>query len=947
MKARFKGKGEKIIRRDGHELLFHPGEWAMIPTLNVYNFLRQFPSDFDVVTEYDIEPFKKAGLQFTFSGNTVSTSHKPTIRYFEGLSILHRSARLPEKGISVYRIKTYSDTYLGAYASIQSQVRVLCFRTKGGIGDILMTTPVLEAIAKKYPHYVVDYACPRRYWPLLENFPFVNGLLDVKEVNMDGYDILYDMTRACIQYEGKTQPSVDLNRTEIFGKIGRIEPHEIPRVKMILSRTEIEAGLYPDLRRSACKSALLRSEERRSNEDLLIGVSLDSSAPVRSYPHREELLRSLLDEYPDALVLLFSKNDPKVFDDPRLLKFVNYSFRDIATLLNRCDIFVGPDTGLCHIASSLRTPTVWLFTHINGEIRTRGYDTSIVAQVLPPACGLPSPCWYAFICDELKQRENGTPPPCATSLKPGIVMEQVRRTLWKPNISMLVVSHNNFEMTKDCIQRLLRVKKYTDEVILIDNGSSDQTQEYFSHMVDMEQGFRYYREGKNTGCVLARNKAISLAKGRFIWMLDNDQFIKYFSLDRVKQTEGDIVGVEGWWIDEKGMAKPYSRTGMLNYVGAGGMFAKAEVIKGIGAFDPEYSPAWFEDPDICFKAREAGFTLGLCENSYIDHIPHSTNHKQKTFNSQEVWRNNREYFVNKWSFLNQTPLVSIVILTHNDSEVTIRCLEQIYRETEVHDIEIIVVDNGSNKKEKKLLEEYGEKPHLKIEYATENLMVAKGRNLGASLANGENILFLDNDMLVPKGWLPAMISTLDTANAVATSPMVVDIIENTNRTRFIATVIKDGAIHEVKENAGPVETDFLPGGAMLVKRALFKKEDFDEKFVFGVEDYDWCLRVKALGYKLWTTPDITFIHAKKTRGRTITKYDDEERKRKGSSYIEDSIRLFLYRWERELPNQWSRPGWLSWAVGKDNVADVQSVPDFYCFLQEEVGKRYPDEIRMN
>ena len=953
MKARFKGRQEKIIQRDGHRLVFSPGEWSFIPTLGIFYYLKQFPSDFDVVCEFDIEPFKKAGLQFSFKGRTVSTNHKPTIRYFDKLSILKRSAYLPEKGIQHYRIKTHSDTYLGGYASIQSQVRVLCYRTKGGIGDILMTTPVVEAIAKKYPHYVIDFACPEKYMPLLENNPFVNKVLDVEKIEEDAYEVLYDMTRACIQYEGRTQPNVDLNRTEIFGKIGGLDPHDIPRVKLFLTTSEVRAGLGMDLKRSAEFQRLIsydNEEGERTNQHLLIGLCFESSAPVRSYPHGEALLVELFKEYPGATVLLFSKEPLEIeFEHPRLFKLVDFSFRDIAAILNRCDVFIGPDTGLCHISSSLRTPTVWLFTHINGEVRTRGYDTSIVAQVLPPACGLPSPCWYGFSCDPTgEQRENGISPPCAVSITPMIVMAHVRRTLSTPNISFLVVGHNQFDMSRDCINRLLEVKKYTDEIIFIDNGSTDDTTRYFSHLAadPYAFGFRYFREKENTGCVLARNKALSKASGRFVWFLDNDQFIKYYSLDRIKMVEGDLVGVEGWWINERGFAKPYHRTGMINYVGAGGMFAKRRDLERLGGFDPKYSPAWFEDPDICFKAREAGMTLGLSTDANIDHIAHSTNHSQTDFSSPKVWKRNRKYFTQKWAHLNSSPSVSVLILTHNDSEITMRCIDRIYRETDINDIEIIVVDNGSNEKEKALLAEYKEKPHLRIHFSEENLMVAKGRNLAASMARGDNLLFLDNDMIVPKGWLQGLLLTLDENNVVATSPTVVDVLPEKTQTRFIATVIEDGAIKEIRENSGPMDSDFLPGGAMLVRRALFEKFNFDEKFVFGVEDYDWCLRVKRAGYKFRTSPDITFVHAKKTRERTITKYDDEERKRKGSSFIEDSIRLFLFRWGEVLPNQYKEPGWFSWAIGKDKEITGNMIVDVYRIVEDEVAKRYPEERRV-
>lgn len=919
----------------------------MLPTIRWYDLLRQHGTEFDVICEFDLQPFRKPGLDLQFEGRTVQSAHKPTQRFLDAQTKLVRlQATLPEKGVRVYRLLAYSETFLHSYISMQSQVRVLAMRTKGGIGDIIMTLPVLEAIKKYYPHYVVDYACPDEFLPLLKNNPFTQNLFSVGAGNPNNYEITLDMTRECIQYEGRTMPDVKLNRSEIFGKLAGIKPADMPRTKLFLSDPQIHAGHHIDFKRSAQESRLLEFDGL-SNKQMVIGICLLSSSSVRSYPHGEELIENLLIEYPDALLCLFQKVDKVNFNHDRLLKFTDFSFADLMTIINRCDLFVGPDTGLTHIASSLRVPTIWLFTHIDGKVRTRGYDTSSIVQRTPPPCELSDPCWYQFPCDpERTQREVEGAPPCAMALSPEMVMNKVRGVLDTPHLSILVVCHNQFGLTMDCIDRILATRKFNDEVILIDNGSTDDTEKHFTIMDREEHLFFYHRELTNTGCVLARNAAIEKARGQFVWILDNDQLISYFSLDRIKQTEGDLVGVEGWWINHQGLADRSSKIGAMNYVGAGGLFAKRKVLMQLGRFDEKYSPAWFEDPDLSFKATEAGFSLGLCENSGIEHLAHSTNHSQTDFNSAKIWKRNRDYFVKKWqTIFSAKPTVSIVILTHNDSDVTKRCIDRIYQTTELKDIEIVVVENGSDKEERDKIAEYSMRPNMKMHYANENLMVAKGRNLGADLASGDHILFLDNDMFLPEGWLPPLLSTLDENNVVATSPTVIDHRPDGKHVRFVATSIKDGRIHEHSNQEKKVECDFLPGGSLFVKSNLFKQYPFDENFVFGVEDYDWCLTVRQAGFKFMNTPEIIFLHVKKSR-RTITPYDDAERKRKGSSFIEDSIRLFLYRHEKQLPNQWKEPGWLSWAVGKDNDPRVQSTVDFFCFLHEQVADRYPEEIRV-
>jgi GT2 family glycosyltransferase len=940
MKARLKGEKARSVKFGGEVVKFTPGEWTYLPSISFYKRLLDFKDEFDVVCEYDIQPFQKAGLVLSFRGRTVRTSHKPTIRHLDNSpKVVTRQALLPETGEVIYRIKGFNDVYLGAYVSILSQVKVLCFRSKGGIGDIIMTIPSLEAAKRRYPNYQIDYSCPKEYLPLLENCPFINKLIPLGEADHAEYHVVYDMTRKCIEYEGRTMPAVDLNRTEIFAKVLGFEPKDVPRPKLFLSREEIYSGLYIDLGQTSLHSSLTK-RSRVENDRLLIGVCVDSSAAVRSYPYAEELIDMLSVNYSNAMILFFDNSGEYDFKHDNVYVFSRLPLREVLTIISRCDIFVGPDTGLSHMAASLRVPTLWWFTHTDGLIRTRGYEEVKVIQGGSPPCPLGRPCWYEFPCDpELKLRDTDCSLPCRMNSPPSEVLLQVDKVVSVPLLSIVVVCHNQIAYTKQCISNILEAKKFSDEVILIDNGSTDGTQEYFSRMESIE----YYRLSSNTGCVSARNLGIELAKGRFVLFLDNDQFISYYTLDELKRGEGDIVGVEGWWIDDNGLAYPHHRVGMLNYVGAGGMLAKREMLLDLEKFDETYSPAWFEDPDLCLTAAERGYTVGLVEDAGIKHVGHATNHTQKTFDSQEVWKRNREYFIMKWAERRKSPLVSIVILTHNDSDSTIRCLESIYRTSDMDLIEVIVVDNGSNGEESAKLLFY-EKPKLRVFYNEKNIMVAAGRNMGALQANGENILFLDNDMVLPEGWMAGLLSTLDETNAVATSPVIVDKTPRGDVVRFVATVIEDGRMKEVKDRKHR-RCDFLPGGALLVRRALFEEFSFDEKYVYGVEDYDWCMRVKKAGYIFLNTPSVTFLHMKMKPGRTINKYDEEERIRKGSSFIEDSVRLFLHRYHDELPNQWNEPGWLALAIGKDRREEVTSRQELMYLIGREVNRIHADEFR--
>ncbi len=191
-------------------------------------------------------------------------------------------------------------------------------------------------------------------------------------------------------------------------------------------------------------------------------------------------------------------------------------------------------------------------------------------------------------------------------------------------IDIIVLTYNNIDSTKKCIDHLY---KHTDDfnLIIVDNNSTDGTVEYLKKL--KQDNLTLFFSQKNVGCVNGRNFAYTLSKdSEYICFLDNDQFVlsdwveSYMSyIDKGY----DIVGFEGWKMREDFM--PYKRVGVgerYNYVGAGGMFLRRSTIKDIGLFDPDFNPMYAEDPDFCWRSHEAGYKICWNEKRRIIHKPH-------------------------------------------------------------------------------------------------------------------------------------------------------------------------------------------------------------------------------------------------------------------------------------------------------------------------------------
>lgn len=207
-------------------------------------------------------------------------------------------------------------------------------------------------------------------------------------------------------------------------------------------------------------------------------------------------------------------------------------------------------------------------------------------------------------------------------------------------------------------------------------------------------------------------------------------------------------------------------------------------------------------------------------------------------------------------------MTSIVILTCNQLHLTINCLESIWRNTS-SSYELILVDNGSGDGTVEYLRSLGDRIIL-IENPR-NLGFSKGCNQGFQVSSGEHILFMNNDTVVPAGWLDPMIRTLYSGEDVGMVGPVTNYISGRQK---IPVNYKDIADMEsfsklyTRQNKGAVEeVRRLVGFCLLVKRSVLEEVGvFDERYGLGnYEDDDLCLRVLRNGYKLLIARD-AYIH---------------------------------------------------------------------------------------
>lgn len=132
--------------------------------------------------------------------------------------------------------------------------------------------------------------------------------------------------------------------------------------------------------------------------------------------------------------------------------------------------------------------------------------------------------------------------------------------------------------------------------------------------------------------------------------------------------------------------------------------------------------------------------------------------------------------------------VTVIIPVYNQIKYLERCIESVFRQT-YKDLEIILVDDGSNDGSEIVCEKYKEKDERIIVIHKENGGLSSARNLGIDIATGEYITFLDSDDYLATDFIRKSIE-LCADNAAQISIM---------RMQYIAENINDENNDSIKE----------------------------------------------------------------------------------------------------------------------------------------------------
>ena len=101
-------------------------------------------------------------------------------------------------------------------------------------------------------------------------------------------------------------------------------------------------------------------------------------------------------------------------------------------------------------------------------------------------------------------------------------------------LSIIIVGHNNKDLIVDCIKSIQEDASLKDkEIIVVDNGSTDGSQEAFKKLQKSIQSLTLIENKENLGFAKANNQGIEKARGEYVFLLNSDTIVKKGSLGKL------------------------------------------------------------------------------------------------------------------------------------------------------------------------------------------------------------------------------------------------------------------------------------------------------------------------------------------------------------------------------------------------------------------------------
>src|SRR5215216_5263729 len=241
-----------------------------------------------------------------------------------------------------------------------------------------------------------------------------------------------------------------------------------------------------------------------------------------------------------------------------------------------------------------------------------------------------------------------------------------------PEVSLILPVHSQPELTTACVRAIVAGATVPYELIIVDDTATPATRDVVARIV----GASVIVNGENLGYTRSLNRGAAVARAPFLLFLNDDTVPEpgwleamvdcalssedcgvvvpmYLDTDgRVKEA-GSIVWRDGSAEnfgrgDECTTRSRYQYRRDVDYGSGAGLLVSARVFRDVGGLDERFSPAYYEDVDLCFAAREAGARVVYEPRARVVHVEGATAGTDVSAGTKRFQVVNQRPFAEKW-----------------------------------------------------------------------------------------------------------------------------------------------------------------------------------------------------------------------------------------------------------------------------------------------------------
>ncbi|MDB4459019.1 glycosyltransferase [bacterium] len=450
-----------------------------------------------------------------------------------------------------------------------------------GIGDEMMTVTILHRIKVLSPSIQITYVS--RYPDFFKGMSFLCEVITYEKGKTDfGHFLGYDHVRT---------------------------PPPRPLITMIAECAGLEIECTQMIPPILCPEDHTFTEQISDSElpTIVIQPIASKWTPVKQWPpeYWRSLIKSFTANHRVVEVGVETFLDPKEFGPNFISLACQTSVREMAAVISKADLFIGPPSGGMHIANSFHVPSVIIF---GGYEEPKGYNyprTKALYKKVPCA-----PCW-------IHESQCPIGLPCQKKIFPETVLKAASELGYQkqgpptggsqaPLVSVIIPIYKGEPYLAQAIQSCLDQTYKNQEIIIVDDGSPDNSIHIVRKFAGEDSRIRIIEHPVNKGIAHAFNTGFNAASGHYLTRLAQDDYFHPNALEHLigelsESPNFDLIYCDEDRLDQdSGKITTHPRPNPPealkdgNKLGLGVMWT-ARAWKATGNFNPTYETA--EDYD--------------------------------------------------------------------------------------------------------------------------------------------------------------------------------------------------------------------------------------------------------------------------------------------------------------------------------------------------------------